>query len=72
MSDFFALRFTEEYLVFEEDAAKQLIEQMKKESGSGNYEVISHSTNKKIKKTVEYYVVKIIKEYNKQKDLIVE
>ena len=45
---------------------------MKKESGSGNYEVISHSTNKKIKKTVEYYVVKIIKEYNKQKDLIVE
>jgi hypothetical protein len=63
------LKITEEYLTFDEGEAEDLIEQAKSQAGAA-YELIGHSTSKKSKKNIEYFLVKIIKEYVKEKDLV--
>jgi len=63
------LKITEEYLTFDEAEAEDLIEQAKSQAGVA-YELVGHSTSKKSKKNVEYFLVRIIKEYAKEKDLI--
>jgi len=60
----------EEYLTFEENEAEGLIEFVKEQSLVGGYEVVGYTTVKKSKKDVEYYLVKIIKEYAKEKELV--
>lgn len=64
------LKITEEYLTLDEAEAEELVESMKRGNGSNAYELIGYSTIKKSKKNVEYYLIRITKEYSKEKDLI--
>jgi len=68
----YQLKVTEEFLTLDEDQAEGLVQQAKDGAPTKGYEVVGYSTSKKSKKTNDYYLVKIIKEYNKEKDLIVE
>ena len=68
----YQLRTTEEFLTLDEDQAEGLVQQVKDEAATKGYEVVGYSTTKKSKKANDYYIVKIIKEFNKEKDLIIE
>jgi hypothetical protein len=61
------LKFIETYLTNSEDEAEQLVLDIKKSNG---YTVIAHTITKKVKKEMEYYIVKITKEYNSEKELL--
>ena len=61
------LKFIETYLVQTEQDADQLVLD---EKDSIAYTVIAHTVTKKIKKEVEYYIVKITKEYSDEKTII--
>jgi hypothetical protein len=45
---------------------------VKEQAPRGGYEVIGYTTAKKNKKNVEYYIVKIVKEYAREKELVAE
>ena len=60
------LKDIESYFTDTEQSAEDLVARVKE---SGGYEVIAHSITKKVKKESEYYIVKITKEYNQEKDL---
>lgn len=66
------LRRTEEFIMFDEAQAEALIESMREDAFSEGYELIGYSTTKKSKKNVEYYIVKIVKEFAKEKELVSE
>jgi hypothetical protein len=66
------LKVIEEYLTFDEGEAEGLIESVKEQAPRGGYEVIGYTTAKKNKKNVEYYIVKIVKEYAREKELVAE
>jgi hypothetical protein len=68
----YQLKVTEEFLTLDEDQAEGLVQAAKEAGPTKGYEVVGYSTSKKTKKASEYYIVKIIKEFNKEKDLIVE
>jgi hypothetical protein len=61
------LKFIESYLVQTEQEADQLVLDQK---DSISYTVVAHTITKKVKKEVEYYVVKITKEYNDEKSIV--
>lgn len=66
------LRITEEFLTLDENQAEGLVQQAKDGGPTRGYEVVGYSTTKKSKKNNDYYLVKIIKEFNREKDLIIE
>lgn len=61
------LKFIETYLTNSEDEAEQLVLDIKKSNG---YIVTAHTITKKVKKELEYYIVKITKEFNTEKELL--
>ena len=60
------LKSIDTYFVTTEEEAEQLVVSIKE---SGLYSVISHTITKKTKKEFEYYVVKVTKEFNTEKNL---
>lgn len=66
------LKITEEYLTFDEREAENLIESIKANAQEERYELIGYSTTKKSKKTIDYYIVKIVKEFAREKDLVMD
>lgn len=68
----YQLKVTEEFLTLDENQAEGLVQAAKEAAATKGYEVVGYSTSKKSKKTNDYYLVKIIKEFNKEKDLIIE
>jgi hypothetical protein len=66
------LKITEEYLVFSELEVEQLLDSFKEQANEHNYEIIGYSSTKKNKKNLEYYIVKIVKEFVREKDLVSE
>jgi len=55
------------YLVETEDEAEALVADVKSNS---SYTVTGYTITKKVKKEFEYYVVKVVLEYNEEKDVI--
>lgn len=55
------------YLVETEDEAEALVSDIKSNS---SYTVTGYTITKKVKKEFEYYVVKVVLEYNEEKDVI--
>jgi hypothetical protein len=66
------LKVIEEYLTFNEGEAEGLIESVKQNAPKGGYEVVGYTTIKKNKKNVEYYIVKITKEFALEKELVAD
>jgi hypothetical protein len=66
------LKITEEYLTFEEDQAEGFVQTVKDESAMGKFDLVGYSINKKTKKDLDYFIVKIVKEFNREKDLTLE
>lgn len=61
------LKFIESYFATTEEEAENFVVEIKESQG---YNVVAHSITKKVKKDNEYYIVKITKEYNQEKDLV--
>lgn len=55
------------YFVETEDAAEALVSDIKSDS---SYTVVGYAITKKVKKEFEYYIVKVVLEYNEEKDII--
>lgn len=55
------------YWVEAEDAAEELVSEIKSDS---SYTVIGYTITKKVKKEFEYYIVKVVLEYNEEKDIV--
>jgi hypothetical protein len=55
------------YWVETEDAAEELVSEIKSDS---SYTVIGYTITKKVKKEFEYYIVKVVLEYNEEKDIV--
>lgn len=61
------LKTVSTYFVETEDSAEALVSDIKNNSG---YTVIGYTITKKVKKEFEYYVVKVVLEYNEEKDIV--
>ena len=55
------------YWVETEDAAEELVSEIKSDS---SYAVVGYTITKKVKKEFEYYIVKVVLEYNEEKDIV--
>jgi hypothetical protein len=55
------------YWVETEDAAEELVSEIKSDS---SYTVVGYTITKKVKKEFEYYIVKVVLEYNEEKDIV--
>lgn len=55
------------YFVETEDGAEALVAEIKSDS---TYTVTGYTITKKVKKEFEYYVVKVVLEYNEEKDIL--
>lgn len=64
------LKTTEEYLTYDEGRAELIIKDLKDQADNGHYILSNWSINKKMKKDLEYYIVKVVKEFAKEKDLV--
>lgn len=61
------LKTVNTYFVETEDEAETLVSEIKSDS---SYTVIGYSITKKVKKEFEYHIVKIVLEYNEEKDIV--
>jgi hypothetical protein len=55
------------YFVETEDEAESLVASIKSDS---SYTLVGYTITKKVKKEFEYYIVKVVLEYNEEKDII--
>jgi hypothetical protein len=51
-------------------SAEKLIESFKEQSFIDGFEVTTYSIQKKVKKDIEYFIVKATKQFNNAKDVI--
>lgn len=61
-----------DYMTFDEASAEKLIDDLKEESFNEGYVLIGYSIQKKIKKEIEYYIIKTVKQYEVERELINE
>jgi methanogenic corrinoid protein MtbC1 len=59
-----------DYMTFDEPSAEKLIDDLKEESLHEGYTLIGYSIQKKIKKEIEYYIIKTVKQYEVERELI--
>jgi uncharacterized membrane protein len=62
-----SLKNVNTYWVETEDAAEELVSEIKSDS---SYTVVGYTITKKVKKEFEYYIVKVVLEYNEEKDIV--